>query len=333
MSLFSSKSESETQIDPMRRDQVVDWQNRYHSLLDRPFEFFPGQTYAGLAPEQEAALGMREDVAAGLPGGIMAPTMGAWETTLTAPDVASNPYVNAMLGVQREQAMEALGEDILPMLKSRAVGAGPGGLGSSRQGVAEGRAVEETMDALTQAQAATQLGAYGQGLAQQRYGIGAAPGMAAMELMPSDIMMGVGDVRRGMEQLGIDEEMARHEFEQQEPWTRLERFTVPYQHMSAPYTTTKATQETTPSALQIGGQLAGLGLTGTMAAGAMGFGPAQGMFSGAGGGAPMMAAGGGGAGGGGNPWRNALAMNTINRAMPAPSGWGMPSNRFGTPMY
>ncbi len=330
MALFSSETKSETQVDPMRRDQVLNWQNRYFDLLNQPFEFFPGQTYADMTPEQMEALGMREDVAAGLPGGIMSPTMGAWQSTLTAPDVANNPYVNQMLDVQRAQAMEGLEEDILPMIRSRA--AGVGGLGGTRQGVVEAKAIEDTMDALTQSQAQTQLGAYGQGLQQQQYGIGSAPGMVGLQLTPSDIMMGVGGARRAEEQLGIDEAVARHEFAQNEPWMRMERFVGPYQTMSAPYTTTKNTSQTDPSGLQIAGQVAGLGLTGAMGLGAMGYGPAAGMFSGAGGGTPMMAAGGGG-GGGGNPWANALAMNTINRAMPAPAGWGMPSNNFGMPGY
>lgn len=282
--LFTSEKQSEQQIDPMRRDQVLDWQNRYYSLLNRPFEFFPEQTYAEMAPEQQEALQMRESVARDYGGGIMDPTTAAWESTLTAPDVAANPYVNRMLDVQRGQAMEALEEDILPMLRSRAIGSGEGGLGSSRHGVAQGRAVEETMDALTQAQAQTQLGAYGQGLGQQRFGIGAAPGMAQMQLTPSDIMMGVGDVRRAEEQRGIDEAMARHQFAQEEPWRRLERFVAPYQAMSSPYTTTKTTEETDPSALQIAGQVGGLALTGLSGAGAMGYGPMAGMFSGAGGG-------------------------------------------------
>ncbi len=289
MGIFSSESKNQTQVDPMRRDQVVDWQNRWYGLLDQPFQFYPEQRYAGLQPLQEEALGMQEEYARGL-GGMVDPSMSAWQSMLSAPDAANNPFVQAMIGEQANVLNRNLTENLLPAIQSGAIGAGQ--LGGSREGVASGIAMRGTQDALARAAAQTQLDAYGKGLAQQQYGLGATPSMVGLGQIPAQMLAGIGDIRRGEAQREIDEDIARFEFEQREPWDRMSQWVSPYQSMSQPYTTTTAESQYKPSAMQVGGQLVGMVSS------------LMGAFN------PM---GGGGGGGGGNPW----AAQT--NAMPAPA--------------
>ena len=259
MALFSGKSKTQTQVDPMRRDLTLDWQNRLAALSRRPMEFFPEQTYAEFQPEQQEALGMREQYARGM-AEMMDPTMAAWESTLGAPNVAENPYVQGMLEQQRSQVMRGLSE-AMPGLQANMLGVNER-LGGTGQGVAAGIMGRGAMEALASQAAQTQMDAYSQGLAQQRYGLSAAPGMMQMGMMPSDILMGVGDVRRAEEQRAIDEARQRFEFEQEEPWRRMERYIGTYEPMSRPYSTTETQEKYTPSALQIAGQLGGLAMGG-----------------------------------------------------------------------
>ncbi len=259
MALFSSESKSQQTTDPMRRDQVVGWQNRMYGLMDRPFQFFPGQTYADMDPLQQEALQQQEAYARGM-GGMVDPAMQAWQSTLTAPDVANNQYVQAMLGQQADLLNRNLFENLIPEAEMGAIAAGQ--FGGSRQGIAEGIAMRGTQEALARQAASTQMDAYLAGLGQQRYGISAAPGMASFGMTPSTILSDVGAVQRSEAQRAIDEEMARFQFAQEEPWRRLERFAGTYFPASEPYSTTTTEQQYTPSAFQVGSQLAGLGMSG-----------------------------------------------------------------------
>ncbi len=267
MGLFSGSSKQQTQVDPMRRDLTVDWQNRMYGLSQRPFEFFPDQTYAEMDPLQEEALQMREQYGRGMQG-MVDPAMQAWQSTLSAPDVASNPYVQGMLEQQANLLNRNLMENLIPGAEMGAIGAGQ--FGGSRQGIAEGIAMRGTQEALANQAAQTQMDAYLAGLGQQRYGLSAAPGMASFGMMPADVLSGVGGVRRGEEQKAIDEARQRWEFEQNEPWMRAERFAGSFFPYSQPYSTTTREAQTTPSAFSVGTQLAGLGLAGMGMFGPMG---------------------------------------------------------------
>ncbi len=260
MGLFSGSSKQQTQVDPMRRDLTVDWQNRMYGLSQRPFEFFPDQTYAEMDPLQEEALQMREQYGRGMQG-MVDPAMQAWQSTLSAPDVANNPYVQGMLEQQANLLNRNLMENLIPGAEMGAIGAGQFG-GSRQKIIAEGIAMRGTQEALANQAAQIQMDAYLAGLGQQRYGLSAAPGMASFGMMPADVLSGVGGVRRGEEQKAIDEARQRWEFEQNEPWMRAERFAGSFFPYSQPYSTTTRTAQTTPSAFQVGTQLAGLGLAG-----------------------------------------------------------------------
>ncbi len=258
MGLFSSKTETESKVKPYDKTQFKDILNRLEYLGQTPQQFFPEQTYAGLAPQQEEALGMREEYARGM-AGMVDPAMQAWQSAIAAPDVANNPYVQGMLEQQRSQVMRGLSE-AMPSIQSGMLGVNER-LGGTGQGVAAGIAGRGALEALANQAAQTQMDAYTAGLGQQRFGLGSAPAMAQFGMAPSDVLMGVGDIRRAEEQRAIDEERARFEFGQEEPWRRLERQAGIFQPMTLPYAKKKTTSKDQPSGLQIGGQLAGLGLS------------------------------------------------------------------------
>ncbi len=259
MAFFSEKAKTQTQVDPMRRDLTLDWQNRLAGLSKTPFEYFPEQTYAEMDPRQREAMGMREEFARGM-SGMMQPATQAYESMLTAPDVAQNPYVQGMLEQQRSQVMRGLSE-AMPGVQAGMLGVNER-LGGTGQGVAAGIMGRGALETLANQAAQTQFDAYQAGLGQQRYGLSMTPQMMQMGMMPSEILGQVGAQQRAEDQRAIDEARARFEFEQEEPWRRLERYVGTFEPMSRPYSTTTTEEQVTPSALQVGGQLAGLAMGG-----------------------------------------------------------------------
>lgn len=320
MGLFSSKQKSKTESKPYNPGQVQGWMSDLYGLSQTPQQFFPDQTFASMDPLQREGLQAQEAAARGMQGGIMDPSTQAWQSMLNAPDVANNPYVQGMLEQQANLANRNLSENMLPAIRMGHIGGGS--LGSSRQGVAEGLAARGTQEALLGQAAQTQMGAYQAGLGSQAQGVAGTPGIMQAQMMPGAMMGQVGGARRAEEQLGVDEAMARHQFAQNEPWQRSERFAQSYFPATSPYGTSTSTSKTSPSGLQIAGQLGGAALTGALGAGAMGFGPAAGMFSGA--------AGGAGAGGMMGPMMGTMAANQIpGIGTQGPTARGLFPNQWG----
>lgn len=302
MGIFDSKSKSKSEVIPYDPGQLQDMLSRLRTAGQTPMQFFPGQTYAEMDPRQTEALGMREQFAGGMGAGMVDPAMQAWQSTLTAPDVANNPYVQNMLEQQADIAGRSF-RDAMPGMGAGAIGAGQ--FGGSRHGVVEANQDRNIREALAQSTAQTQLGAYQQGLEQQRYGLSAAPGMAQFGMMPADVLMGVGDVGRAEEQRGINEDMARFDFAQKEPWNRLQAQAGLFNPLSLPYAASRSESESQPSPFSIGTQIAGLGM-GAMQMPGMPWAPEAG-----GGGSGMSA---------GVPGGYAQALSR-NYGMPAANPW------------
>lgn len=90
-----------------------------------------------------------------------------------------------------------------------------------------------------------------------------APTLAQMGLMPFDIMNQVGAQRRGLEQMGIDEAMSRHQFEQNAPFLNLQQYASLLQNPGG------GTQTTTgpggnPLLAGLGGAATGAGIGGAL---------------------------------------------------------------------
>ena len=111
MSGGGGSDKQETQTEPWRGLQPYlsrGYQEAEQQILDRPLEFFPGQTFVGFSPESEAALGgMTQRALQGSPlvdmaqgrgfGMIGAPgTEALTRTAMGAYTGAENPYLDAL---------------------------------------------------------------------------------------------------------------------------------------------------------------------------------------------------------------------------------------------
>ena len=248
--------------------------------INKPLEFFPGQTYAGQTEAERQAIEQLKAGAGAYPemlGGLYGPATGAYQQMLGGPqavlgmnlqDVAANPYLADVAESIQQRVNRNLQENILPSLTTGAVTRGA--LGGTRQGVAEAQAAQGTQEALSQSLADLYGGAWGQGLGAetarlgqalgaQQYALGALPGMANLGLTqyttPASLLGQAGGLERTEEQRAIDEAMARHQFEQNEI---INRYSQAYPFIMGP-AQAFGSQESKTTMSGGGGGLGGLG--------------------------------------------------------------------------
>lgn len=212
--------------------------------------FYGEQTYAGFAPQQEAALQAGEQRAlAGSPllqgaQDLAGQTIGGEFLS------AGNPYFQDMMG--------SVERDVRQRVDPR-----------FEQGRRYGSGLHAAATARELGSQAGQLAFanYGQERAAQERAMGQAPGLAQADYGDIGQLMGVGGERQAMAQAPISEAIQRFNFEQQQPAQKLAQ----YQAMiGGNYGGTRAGTQTTP----VQGsnpflQALGVGATGTSIAGGL----------------------------------------------------------------
>jgi len=209
--------------------------------------FFPGATYVGPSGATQAGvnIGMGSmpyyqqgaESMAGATGNQQAAADTALENynfLSGAADVASNPYVQAQLKANESAINRNLNENLLPRLQQGAVSVNA--LGSSRLGLAQGRAVGDTSQALANQNANTMLQAYGQGLGAQQGALSSLGGLQSGMVQPGvtqgmagNMMnqagqagLGYGQVVEGYQGKALQDAMQRFSYQYQEPWQRAQ---------------------------------------------------------------------------------------------------------------
>lgn len=129
----------------------------------------------GLTSQIDTGLPGYQDAINGAVGQLSPQVMAAFSTLLQAPDVANNPYFAPLL----EAAVRPIGEQLtrvaLPAIKGGAVAAG--GLGGSRQGIAEGLAIQGAQNATADVGARLAADFNQQGLAASGSALGQIPNL------------------------------------------------------------------------------------------------------------------------------------------------------------
>ena len=185
-------------------------------------QYYPGQTYPGRDPLQDQAQNLNLNYAMNSMPGQIYDTQRAQSYALNSPDAANNPYVQNMMQSNQFNLNRNLQENLLPSIRGGALNAG--GVGGSRQGIAEGIALRGTQDALANANAQTMMGAYGQGLTAQGRALAMAPQTMSMGMAPMDVMNQVGQYNQGIDQQALGADMDRWNYNQQLPWNTIGQY-------------------------------------------------------------------------------------------------------------
>lgn len=185
--------------------------------------FYPGDLIADFTPEQLAGQQSMLDFAGG-GGQDLVNQAIAGNAFFMDPNNIFNPQnVPGFKG--SEEALtrgytQNLTENILPYVRGGATSTGQ--FGGSPSGIGQALAVERSNKGLSDSLANLYLGAYGQGLDTFNQSLNRAPGLFGLGLAPGQVQAGVGDVRQGQQQREIEADVARHEFQQNEPMLLLQ---------------------------------------------------------------------------------------------------------------
>lgn len=183
-------------------------------------QFFPGQTYAGFDPLQTSG----QEAALGYGAGGLSDIAGQTQTGL-GQMLSATPNMDVW-GPVMESAMtrpiQAFTEQVLPAIRSGANQAGQ--YGSSRQGIAEGLGMDRLGQTLSDTQGRLAQAAAGEALTDRRMGMQMAPNVAQLGMAPSQLQQGIGGMRQGMEQMGISEDMARHDYGRDQQLSDLQAY-------------------------------------------------------------------------------------------------------------
>lgn len=182
---------------------------------------YPGATVAPLNPDIAASLDATRQ-AAGNTGAIA--NLGANQLALGFQNVdpTQSPYfANAVEGAIRP-ATQALTEQALPAIQDQFIASGQ--FGGSRQGVAEGLALDRYQQNVLDTVAQMGQQAYTQGQQQQARLLGLTPSVQALQQTPGALLGKVGEAQRSYEQQFIDAAIQRYMQEQAQQYEALQRY-------------------------------------------------------------------------------------------------------------
>ncbi|MGI9490505.1 MAG: hypothetical protein ACR2RF_32350 [Geminicoccaceae bacterium] len=176
-------------------------------VLNRPTEFFPGQTYVDYSPETEQALAAQTERAT---GGNPLLGLGQQQVgqTLGGEFLGQNPYL--------DQLQQSVMSTVMPQVDSQ-FNMASGRFGSPAHAEAMGRGVSTGM-------APYLFNEYGNERARMMQASGMAPGLSQADYLDIGQLGQVGASRENLERMALQDEMSRFQFGQQEPTSRIQDY-------------------------------------------------------------------------------------------------------------
>ena len=202
--------------------ELTEWGwDRDNRWSPNALEFFPDQTYADFDPATLGAFSGIEGLAGGAsPSQTAASYLGDVLGGGYLPGGENaNPYTEQMRASITEPMMERFNEVLMPGMQQQWFGAHGGASPGMVQSV--GREARQALDEINRTEGSLMGGLWDQERGRMQAAAGMSPGIEAGMYTPFEMLRGVGADREAQAQRGINEEMARHEFAQTEPITRL----------------------------------------------------------------------------------------------------------------
>ena len=207
------------------------------NILNNPTSFFGGQTFPDFSPETQAALGTQTDRA--VQGN---PLLGQAQDYTG--DVLGGQYLDPASNPFFQGTMDSIISAIRPGVDS--MFAGGGRAGSPAHAEALGRGVSRGAMPYF-------ANEYGRERGIMEGAANRAPGLAREDYFDPGQLAGVGAQREGQAQRGINEDIARFEFGENEPASRTRDYLASIQGMPTFGTTTGAQQNTANTGLLAAG--------------------------------------------------------------------------------
>lgn len=230
-------------------------------------ETFTGQRVADLNAAQLGGIQGAQQFAAGGAQSVADQAQQGFTFGLNAADPQANPFFASTAQALINPLADTLQQQILPGIDSGAVQAGQ--VGSSRQGIAQGNAINSFNRAASDALAKFGSNAFGQGLNTFTQTLAQAPSVQGVGLQPSQILSGTGDVLNQQQQALINANLEQFTQEQNRSVNNLNQFAG---IAGANFNGSGAIIPGSPESGGIAGALGGAALGGTLGAAIPGFG-------------------------------------------------------------
>ena len=201
----SSSLQSRVPI-PYINDDLKAISNEAAALYEQGLpDFYPNQTYADFTEEQNQALDLTRSRA--FNGSPLVDEAQNFATDLASGAYQDNPYLNDMIDLLGRNAIRDVNSSYNQS----------GRLGS-------GMNLDTGVRAVTEAQLPFLLDQYNTSIGQRLAASELAPTLAREDYYDLSKLYGVGEARQAQEQLAIDEDMARYEYEAFKPYNNLQRY-------------------------------------------------------------------------------------------------------------
>jgi hypothetical protein len=186
-------------------------------------QYYPGATTANFTPQELAA---QQGVASYAQGGAQTlANQGLGAQSFLLGDVLqanSNPYMADYAKAAISPVWESLTRQGLPNVESGAVASGQ--YGGSRQGLAEGLAISDATQKSLDTTSKMYGDMYNTNLGAMQKAVALNPSVMQSGMLPSQMLAGVGEQQRTMQQAMIDDAVAKWEWEQALPSTKLAQY-------------------------------------------------------------------------------------------------------------
>lgn len=220
--------------------------------------YYQGPTFAGFTPQQEQALTMTENRA--MRGSPLVDTaQNQLQRTLSGEFLGANEYIDPMIDAANRNITRQFGETVMPSVQASLGRSGRFGNNAATQ-----QLYTNAQRTLAQQLADTEVGIRGNAYAGERQlmnaAIGQAPAMAAQDYADANRLGAVGEQRQSMEQMGIDADMAKYQYESMIDQNELDQFLARLQGV-VPMTGTVGTTVAPRQGSSMFSQLLGAGIS------------------------------------------------------------------------
>jgi hypothetical protein len=213
----TTKQELDPTIRPYVEYGLGEAKNLYQTTTP---EYFKGATYVSPSAQTEAALSAAEAQArAGSP--LTSAALGQQYDVVTGKYLAPNPYFEAAMRPAVSTATTAYNEAIKSALGSSSMA---GRYGSGAMADLTTKAGKTLADTLAGKAGELAYQNYATERARQESASGLAPQLAQARYQDINQLMNVGQVREDYQQKALEDAIARYEFEQNKPYTKLQAY-------------------------------------------------------------------------------------------------------------
>ena len=214
-------SESRTELDPTIRPFVEFGLNEAKNLYQTTTpEYFAGQTYVSPSAQTESALAQAEAQArAGSPltGAALNQQLG----TVQGQYLGANPYFQAAMQPAVQSATQAYNDAIKQAQGSASMA---GRYGSNVSADLQNRAASTLAQTLSNRAGELAYQNYATERGRQEAAALQAPQLAQSRFQDINQLMNIGQVREDYSQKALEDQIARYEFEQNKPYTKLQAY-------------------------------------------------------------------------------------------------------------